>query len=198
MRLTFTLDDVLRAKTVQFGKIYKKYKEPDLDLSTVEFTTNDYSKIFKFKTQKEYNKFLYEDYVFEIFAEATACEKMLDKNLNLWLLKLKDYEDENEVKIDVALSNPFEFNASIGNTCFFLSKCATRIREYFFPADSKEIWEKTDVLVTADPKLLNNKPEGKIAIKIEMDYNKDCPSDYSYDKLNSFLQDENIIEKLFN
>ena len=153
MRLCFTIDDVLRAKTIQFGKIYKKYINPEIDLATLDFSTNNYAQIFGFESKKEYNKFLYEDYAFEIFAEAGTCEKTVDKKLNLWLLDLQNNADLQE-PVETLWANPMEFNASIGFTYFFLSKMATRIREVFLPADSSLIWTKCDVLVTADPKLL--------------------------------------------
>lgn len=195
MRLTFTIDDVLRNKTVQFGKIYKKYIDPDIDLESLDFSTNDYERIFNFESRKEYEKFLYEDFVFEIFAEASTCEKTLDKKLNLWLIEQENNDDlEDELK--VAITNPMEFNASIGYTYFFLSKMATRVREIFLPADSSEIWERSDVLVTADPKLLQNKPEGKTVIKIENDYNKNLEADYTFSSLSDFLLDKEIIVNL--
>ena len=192
MKLCLTLDDVLRNKTVQLGKIYKKYINPDIDLETLDFSTNNYEDIFGFNSKKEFNKFLYEDYVFEVFGEATACEKTLDKKLNLWLLE-QENNDDLENKLEVCISNPREFNASIGYTYFFLSKMATRIREVFFPIDSLEIWNKCDVLITADPVLLTNKPEGKTSIKIENDYNTNYESDYSYPSLADFLLDNNVI-----
>lgn len=195
MKICLTLDDVLRNKTVQLGKIYKKYINPDIDLETLDFSTNNYEEIFGFKSRKEFNKFLYEDYVFEIFGEATACEKTLDKKLNLWLLE-QENNDDLQNKLQVSISNPREFNASIGCTCFFLSKMATRIREIFFPADSNDIWEKCDVLITADPGLLKSKPEGKTSIKISNDYNEDCEADYTYDSLANFLLDKDIIPNL--
>ena len=195
MKICLTLDDVLRNKTVQLGKIYKKYINPDIDLETLDFSTNNYEDIFGFKSRKEFNKFLYEDYVFEIFGEATACEKTLDKKLNLWLLE-QENNDDLQHKLQVSISNPREFNASIGCTCFFLSKMATRIREMFFPADSNDIWEKCDVLITADPGLLKSKPEGKTSIKISNDYNEDCEADYTYDSLANFLLDKDIIPNL--
>ena len=84
----------------------------------------------------------------------------------------------------------------IGNTYFFLSKLGTKIREVYLPTDSSTIWDRCDVLITANPSLLNGKPEGKTAIRIEKEYNKDCPCDYHYETLSLFLTDENIIEKL--
>ena len=195
MKLCLTLDDVLRNKTVQIGKVYKKYINPDIDLETLDFTTNNYQEIFGFENKKEFTKFLYEDYAFEIFAEATACEKALDKKLNLWLLE-QENNDDLKNKLEVSISNPMEFNSSISFTLFFLSKMATRIRDFFFPKDSQEIWKYCDVLITADPNLLNNKPEGKTTIKISNDYNVECDADYTYESLAAFLQDKEIIKTL--
>ena len=195
MRICITLDDVLRAKTYQFGKIYKKNINPSIQLETLDMSSGDLCEIFGFKKRKEYNKFLYEDYVFEIFGEANTSEKGVDKKLNLWLLQMADNDDLDE-PVELLLSNPMEFNASIGCSYFFVSILATRIREVHFPADSQKIWDLCDVLITADKKLLDNKPEGKKSIKIETDYNADSTADYTYEKLSDFLDDEEIINKL--
>ena len=193
MKIVFTLDDVIRAKTHQIGKIYQKYVDPDIDLSSLDLSSGNMQEILGFKNKKEYDKWLYEDYPFEVFAEAVATEKYVDKKLNLWLLSLDDNEDIEE-DVEVALSNPYEYNASIGFTYFFLSKIATRIREVFFPTDSNEIWKRCDVLITADPKLLKSKDdENKIAIRIETDYNKDCQCDMSYRTLRELLDDEDFL-----
>lgn len=194
MRICITLDDVIRAKTKTFGKVYKKYYDKDIDLSTIDLDTNDMCKAFGFKDRKEYNKFVYEDYPFELFAEATVTERMVDKQFNLWHIAMADkYGDD----VEIVLANPYEFNTSIGYTCFFLSQIATRVREFYFPKNSSDIWDKCDVLVTADPKLLQEKPEGKTAVKITMPYNEDIKSDYEFDGFGDFLKEgENIIEKL--
>lgn len=70
------------------------------------------------------------------------------------------------------------------------------MREYHFPVDSKTIWDKCDVLITADPFLLENKPEGKITVKIETSYNKNCSADYTYDKCISLIKDNNFLSKI--
>ena len=194
-RLCITLDDVIRAKTQQFGKIYKKYVDKDKDLDAIEIKSNDLAEAFGF-THEEYMKFLYNDYAFEVFAEAPVVEKMIDKKLNLWHIALNNDREEDD-KIELILANPYEFNASIGFTHFFLSQIATRVRETYFPANSLEIWDKCNALVTADPKLLKNKPEGKISVKITTDYNKDCDAEYTYGCLREFLEDEEIIGKIF-
>ena len=60
------------------------------------------------------------------------------------------------------------------------------------------IWDKCDILITANPNLIKNKPEEKIAIKINMPYNVDVECKYSYDSIIDMINDENeiIINKL--
>lgn len=195
MKIAITLDDVIRNKTKQILKIYKKYINPDFDTDAVVLSTNSFQQILNFGSKQEYQKFLYEDYVFEIFGEADPVEKMLDKKLNLWLLSLA--EEEVDEPVEVILTNPFEFNASIGFTHFFLSKIATRIRETYFPLDSSTIWDRCDVLITAEPKLIKEKPDGKVVIKIETDYNKDLDADYTYKSLSDLIDDNELISKLY-
>lgn len=199
MRICITLDDVIRAKTQQFGKMYKRGINPDIELDTLDMSSGNLQEIFGM-TQKEYNKFLYEDYPFEIFAEAPVTEKMLDKKLNLWHIRLNDIEIPSYRKgetIELILGNTKEFNASIGYTYFFLSQIATRVRETYFPAVAKDIWNNCNVLITADPELLASKPEWGISVKIKTDYNADYSADFEYDKLADFLEDEEFFEKAF-
>lgn len=196
MKLCFTIDDVIRAKTAQFGKMYKKYVNPEIDLEALDLSTDELFKVFGFKTKEEYNKFLYEDYTFEVFAEAPVTEKMVDKNFNNWLLAL-NYNEEIKEPIEVLWANPREFNISIGFTHFFLSQIATRVRKTIFPADYSDIWKECDVLVTADPKLINEKPEGKICVKIEMPYNKECNADITYAKLSELITDAEFFKKIY-
>ena len=195
MRVCFTLDDVIRAKSRQFGKIFKKaFGVDDEFLNSRDFSTNDLCKVFEFETKDKYNEFLYKDYPFEVFAEAPVMDRMLDKHFNLWLLKAAD--DEIGSEFEFLFANPGEFNNSIGFTCFFLSQIATRIREFYFPLNSSDIWTKCDVLVTADPKLLAEKPEGKLSIKIKAPYNEEVEADLTYDSLESLIQDEEVFKKI--
>lgn len=197
MRICITLDDVIRAKTAQIGKIYKKHFDPEIDLESFEITSDNLKDVLGFD-EKGYNDFLYKDYTFEIFGEAPVVEKMLDKNLNLWHIRLSDADVDEPVEL--ILANPMEFNASIGFTYFFLSQIGTRVREVYFPKDSNDIWDKCDVLVTANAKLINTVPEGKKVVRIEMPYNANVTRepDYSYASLSAFLEDTEIIKKLAN
>ena len=196
MRILFTLDDVLRGKTKQMIKIYKKYVKPELDENSVEITEEGLRHDLPFKTDKDYQRFLYVDYAFEIFSEATPPTKGVDKDFIMWHMHLNDEKEEGEENDEVIIGNPFEFNNSIGFTYFYLSKIATRVREVYLPLNSSELWDKCDVMVTASTALLNSKPEGKKSVKIEMPYNKDCNSDLVYEDLKALLNDEEFIKKL--
>ena len=131
----------------------------------------------------------------ELFGKCPTCTKKLTEQLNDWTENTIKDVDTNE-PIDVMFVSPMEYGASIGNTYFFVSKLGTKIREVYLPSDSNTIWDRCDVLITANPDLLSNKPEGKTTIKINKDYNSDCEADYSYETLSMFLTDEDIIEKL--
>ena len=83
--------------------------------------------------------------------------------------------------------------------CIFpSSKIGTKIREVYFPTDSITIWDKCDILFTANPDLLESKPEGKISVKIKTEYNKDVQADYSFKDLSTFLANNENTEKLLN
>lgn len=193
MRICITLDDVIRAKTLQFGKIYKKYIDPEIDLDSLDLSSGDLQEIFGFESKENFNDFLYKDYAFEIFAEATTTDKMVDKKLNLWHLSLEDREED----VELIIANPREFNFSIGYTCFFLSKIAPHTREIYFPKNTLDIWDKCDVLITADKALLENKPEGKTSIKIEMPYNEGINANFTYSSLMEMLNDKELNQNIF-
>ena len=198
MKIAITLDDVIRAKTRQFGIIYNKYIDHELDLSTVDISNGDLSQSFKFKNKRDFNKFLYEDYVFDIFGKAPSMDNNMSYIIDKWLFNATEGEFEgieNE-EMEILLTNPMEFNLSIGNTLFFLSKIAPRIRNYFFPLNSLTIWDRCDILVTADKKLIQNKPNDKIVVKIETDYNKQEKADFTYSSFKEFTEDLFFFTKI--
>lgn len=194
IKIGITLDDVIRAKSKQIGYVYKKSINPDLKIDELDFSTNDYQKIFGFNNKIEFNKFLYEDYSFEIFGEAGTMTPSLDKKLNLWHLSLNDNEDIDEM-LDLVLISPMEFNTSICSTHFFLSKIATRVRETIFPSDTQKSWDVCDILITSEPKLLTNVPNDKVCVKINTDYNKNIEFDEElcFNTLEDFISDDNNL-----
>lgn len=203
IKIAISLDDVIRAKTEKFLEMYKKHIDENFSCNMSELKTNNLFDIVKFSGKKEFNKFLYEDYVFEIFGEADMVDMFLDKKLNLWHISMNDNENIDE-EIELMLTNSMEYNTSIGYSYFFLSKMATRVREVYFPLDSETTWSKCDILITADPKLLKNIPKNKVAVKINKSYNKDIEGDniVSFESLLEFISHnenlENVVNKLLN
>jgi len=193
MKIAIDLNDVLRAYTRNFAKVFKQEYDYTFDSETIEIKTNNLEKVFPFENKTEYNRFVYQDYPFELFGKCDSMSKEVPSSLTVWLNRLKDIDTEEP--IDVVIVSPMEYGLSIQSTYFFLSKLGCKVRETYFPTDSLTIWDKCDVLITANPKLLENKPEGKIAIKIAADYNQDSPYDEVYENICDYFADINNVAK---
>ena len=48
------------------------------------------------------------------------------------------------------------------------------------------MWSKYDVIVTANPDLLEIKPKNKKSIKVLTSYNQNSPSDFTIDSIEGF------------
>ncbi|MFW6272376.1 MAG: hypothetical protein ACOC2U_01185 [bacterium] len=129
--------------------------------------------IFLFKKEKEekltakqvYNRFMYEDYLFEIHGTATPMYRGMDLDVNNFLEKYQNNVDF----IVMGVENKF----SIPPTLFFLSKITSRFRKYEFFDKNVDMWNDIDVLITSDPELIAlGAPWGKKIIKVLRPYNK--------------------------
>lgn len=197
MKIAIDLNDVLRAYTRNFAKIFKREYDHTFDEETVEVTTNELDKVFPFESKTEYNRFVYQDYPFELFGSCDPVSKDTPAALTNWLTKLRDIDTEEP--IDIIIVSPMEYGLSIQSSYFFLSKLGCKVREVYFPSDSLTIWDRCDILVTANPKLLNNKPEGKFSIKITTDYNIEDESDEIYESIVEFFNNiDNVTKYLKN
>ena len=195
MRIAIDLNDVVRDFSNNFIRYYIEGYNHEFDLADFEFWSNDMTAVFPFKSKASYNNFVYNDYAFELYGKCGVCTRNLDTELNTWTEQtIKDIDTDEP--IEIIFVSPMEYGNSIGNTFFFLSKMGTKVREVYFPIDSLTIWDKCDVLITANPMLLDNKPEGKISIKINFDYNKESKGDYTYKDLSSFITNPDNIIKL--
>jgi hypothetical protein len=78
---------------------------------------------------------------------------------------------------------------------FFLSKfgCLLEKVVFFSEITKNNMWDQIDILLTADPILLLEKPVGKIVVKFNTSYNKQIKSDYEISSLSEF---EQIIQNL--
>lgn len=190
MRLAIELNDVIRDYTSAFKTYYKKSVDPYFDIEDDKITSLEYDEVFPFKSTDDYMKFRFIDYPFELNGRAEAMGKMLPYKLTYWLQNgLRDMDEEYVP--DVLFVGMNESPLTIQATYFFLSKIQSRVRQVFFPTSYDELWDKCDMLITANPHLIENAPEDKIVIKIEAPYNKEIACKYSFKSLSELIDDKN-------
>ena len=195
MVIGIDLNDVLRDFTMNFAKYYKQGYDHEFDYDEFEMWTNNIQALFPFKTQGAYEKFVYEDYAYELFGACPTCELQLSSAFNDWVLNIVPNLDIEE-PVELIMVSPFEYGLSVPSTYFFLSKIGCKVRKIFLPSDSADIWKTCDVLITANPDLLAMKPEGKISVKIEADYNAESVSDFTYHTMKKFVDGEENTNKI--
>lgn len=197
MKIAIDINDVVRDFSNNFVRYYLEGYDHEFDLTDFEFWSNDMQAVFPFKSKQSYFNFVYNDYAFELYGKCGTCTKNISTELNEWTeTTLKELDVDED--IDVMFVSPMEYGLSIGNTYFFLSKIGTKVREAYFPVDSNTIWDKCDVLITANPNLLASKPDGKKSVKISAEYNKESEADYSFSTLSAFLSKKENTEALLN
>lgn len=123
-------------------------------------------------TAKEmYDRFMYEDFNFEIFGNSTQMYRNMDVDFDMFYQAIKD-------NFDVIILSK-ECRASIPPTLYFLSNMMSRVKKYVFAETNEEVWDNVDVLITSDPELLTNVPLNKYVIKVDRPYNHDIPSQFT-------------------
>lgn len=209
-RIGIDINEVLRARWLQFDRFYsqefgedqhvstyvydlfngykwedkieviKELKEPEdmpeninpLDYQVDGKTGEANADIFLFKKPEEiklsakevYNRFMYEDYCFEIHGSAPIMYKNMDVHVKNFYLKYSEKADF----VVMSVENHF----SIPPTLFFLSKTC-RFKEYLFVDNAVDMWKHCDILITTDPEILKlGTPWGKKLIKLKRPYNE--------------------------
>tara|TARA_R100001015_G_C4615196_1_gene171158 strand:+ start:574 stop:1185 length:612 start_codon:yes stop_codon:yes gene_type:complete len=192
MRIGITLDEVLRDTLTQFLYTYEKYYNVETDLKIEDITSKNFSKFVKFDSLDDMNKFLYEEASLEIFGHADQKLNNLMSKFNTFLIDIND-EEEHTVEI---VSR--EVHSSIPSTLFFLSKLSCRAENIRFVQDHENYWDGVDVLVTADPKALDTKPDNKLSVKIKAPYNSESSGDFELDSILPFIRYESLRNKILN
>lgn len=191
MKIGVSINEVLRDFLSQLTYTYDKYmgvsniKEGDIK----SFNLLEY---FNFKDIDELNKFIYLEAPLEIFghADQTSDGIMIHFN-NL----LTDIKDDGEHQIELVSK---EADKSIPSTFFFLSKTGCKADKIRFVNSSIKEWDGVDILITANPDALKNKPSGKISVKIKASYNEDVKADFELDSILDFIKDESLRNKILN
>ena len=196
MRIAIEINGVLRNTINKIEQTYQKYYIDKTDgiedeifsygmsLPVTSLTLQNH---FKFQDDDELFSFLYEEFPMEIFGHSQSSEYSTFTELNELYVNLRDNHELLIVSDEIGRSKP----ASL----FFLSKFGCLLEKVIFFSEitKNNMWNQIDILLTADPILLLEKPVGKIVVKFNTSYNKQIKSDYEISSLSEF---EQIIQNL--
>ena len=208
MRIGIDINGVLRDTIGKFTQLYEKHL---IDSSEEGFLGNTYKldvsgntelieteiepfaykllsevdsleldKHFSFKNKEELFSFMYEEYSMELFGHAPSTEMTTFNILNDLYYDFRDNSELLIVSSEIGKSKP--------SSLFFLSKfgCLLEKIVFFSEVTKNLMWNQVDILLTADPILLLEKPVGKIVVKYNTSYNKHINSDYEISSLSEF------------
>lgn len=195
MKIGIELNNIVRDLNKQIIKYYKKDINQSFDDKNVNYNVTNIIDNIDFKSKKAKFEYMYVDYPYEIFGCASTTHRNLAVTINNWLISLGNKEDD---RYDVKLFSLKEEALSIQSTYYFLSKIGCRVREMFFPKDGVEMWDKCDVIITLNERIIDNKPEGKVVVLINKDDNKNLQGkvDLHYDSLFDLISDTEFINKV--
>jgi hypothetical protein len=191
MKIGITLNEVLRSFLPQLFYTYEKYIGP-IELTEEDVTSYELHEFFKFEDINKFNSFLYLEAPLEIFGHADQMSDGLMNHFNDFLSEI-EYDGEHQIEL---VSR--EVNKAIPATFFFLSKTGCRAENVRFVKTYKDKWNGVDVLITANPFVLESKPSDKISVKVKAPYNTDVKADYEIDSLMDFMKNDELRNKILN
>jgi hypothetical protein len=164
--------------TVETEKELKEPEDMPADINPLDYQHDEKlgeapADIFLFKTpvktkltaKKVYNRFINQDFLFEIFGAAPMMYRNMDVYVNKFLEQYQNFANFTVMSIE----NKF----TIPPTLFFLSKISMRFKNYYFVEKAIDMWNHVDVLITTNPEILKGgAPWGKKLIKIIRPYNE--------------------------
>lgn len=193
MKVAISINEVLRDTLSQMDYTYSKYiSGKESTITKDEITSFNLEDHFAFESKKDLNRFLYDEASLEIFGHADQMIENLMTKFNMFLVGI---EEEEEHTIELVSR---EYLKSIPSTLFFLSKLGCRASNIRFVKQYEEEWGDVDILITANPVALKNKPSDKISVKINAPYNSDCQGDFELDSILDFIKDEALRTKILN
>jgi len=169
--------------------IHPKYYQVDPETGKADVDSMAFRKqTINLTAVEVFNKFMYEDYLFEIHGLAPAMYKGLENDVQKFYQKYSNFAEF----IIISKENGY----TIPPTLFFLSKVMFRARKILFPQTNKELWKDIDILITTDPELLDNIPWNKKVIKADRPYNQNIKKGYINILQLKDLNDNKEFEKL--
>lgn len=189
MKIAIDINDVYRDFTKRFGDVFTKEIDSTFELDERGVFSAKLDEVFPFSTREEYITFRYEDYAYELYCRCELCDKNLMVRLNRWMTHTLDNLDTDE-KCEVSVISCIEHGMTIPATMSFLAGNPLQCKEFYFPSPSDNVWDRYDVIITADPYVIDSKPEGKFCVKINTSYNKDSEADLSYDSITEIIDND--------
>ena len=214
-KIAIDINGVLRDTIGKFDQLYEKHlieknedqflgKTYELDMSgnteiietsednfkyekLSDVTTLNLNDHYTFKSSEELFNFMFEEYAMELFGHAPSTEMTSFNMLNDLYFDLRDDNELLVVSREIGKSKP--------SSLFFLSKFGCLLEKVVFFSDitTNDMWNQVDILLTADPMLLLDKPTNKIVVKFNTSYNKQISSEYEISSLSDFGE---ILKKL--
>jgi hypothetical protein len=185
MKIGIELNGVLRDTLRKIQQEYEKWyienpfkEETEFEYKVIsDLTTLNISEHLTFKDEDDVYNFLYKEHTMEIFGHAGSVETSSIMDFNDFYLNMRDEHDILVVSDEMGKSKP----ASL----FFISKfgCLVETVKFYSESTINSLWDSVDVLLTANPQLLLNHPEGKVVIKYDTTYNSNIKTKYSISKL---------------
>ena len=136
---------------------------------------------YKFKDKEAYEDFLYNLYAYEIYGRGGVIYEQAMADLNLLYNTLVNLKNQVTVFSQ-------EKQASKQATLLFLSTHKFQGNNIKFLDNYLNVWDVFDMIITSNPLIIASKPEGKICLKIETEYNDIFESEYSQRDLHSTLK----------
>ena len=183
MRIGVELNGVLRDTLKKIQQEYEKWYienpfkedgEEEFEYGVIsDLTTLNIMTHLKFKNEDELYDFLYKEHTMEIFGHSGSVEISSMTDFNEFYLDIRDNHDVLIVSDEMGKSKP----ASL----FFISKfgCLVETVKFYSESTINLMWDSIDVLLTANPKLLLDHPEGKTIIKFNTIYNSEINNEHS-------------------
>ena len=185
MKIGIELNGVLRDTLRKIQQEYEKWyienpfkEETEFEYKVIsDLTTLNISEHLAFKDEDDVYNFLYKEHTMEIFGHAGSVETSSMMDFNDFYLNMRDEHDILVVSDEMGKSKP----ASL----FFISKfgCLVETVKFYSESTINSLWDSVDILLTANPQLLLNHPDGKVVVKYITTYNSDIKTKYSISKL---------------
>lgn len=142
---------------------------------------------FTFKSDEEMYDFMFEDFPMQLFGHAGSTETFTFNDLNDFYIKNRDNFEIYIISDEIGKSKPA--------TLFFLSKFGCLIENIKFYSSStiENMWGTVDVLLTANPELIESHPENVTVIQYVTEYNKSINHNHKIESIKDF---DDLISKL--